>query len=173
LAEAAAALLDRRDPGGFNQGMMELGATVCVPRNPLCLLCPVADGGEARAQGTQSQLPVKLKRIQPVRVAATLLAIERAGRLLLWRRAEDAQRLGGFWELPSPGELPEAKMGEELGSFRHTITNRNYTITVVSARVSRPRREFAWLDRAEMERVPLSTTARKALRLLGKSINKI
>jgi A/G-specific adenine glycosylase len=173
LAEAAAALINRRDPGGFNQGMMELGATICLPRKPLCLLCPVADNCQARELGTQSQLPVKLKRTQPVRVAATLLAIERAGRILLWRRAEDAQRLGGFWEMPSPEDLPEAKMGEELGSFRHSITNHNYTFRVVRAQVSRPGRGFEWMERTEMERMPLSTTARKALALLGKRINKI
>ncbi len=173
LAEAAAALLDRRNPGGFNQGMMELGATLCLPRNPLCLLCPVADSCQARQSGTQSELPVKLKRGQPVRVASTLLAIERTGRFLLWRRAENARRLGGFWELPSPQELPEAKTGRQVGSFRHSITNHNYTFTVVTARVSRPGKAFEWLDRTQMERVPLSTTARKALALLGKRINKI
>src|SRR6185295_4176158 len=97
----AAALLDRRDPGQFNQGMMELGATICLPRNPLCLLCPVADGCQARLGGTQQQFPVKLGRAEPVRIATTLLVIERSGRLLLWRRDPESQRLGGFWELPS------------------------------------------------------------------------
>ena len=77
----AAALLDRRDPGRFNQAMMELGATICLPRNPLCLLCPVSADCQARAQGKQSQLPVKLKRTQPVRVEANTCCIssKRAG----------------------------------------------------------------------------------------------
>ena len=98
LGQEAARLLDRRDPGGFNQAMMELGATICLPRNPLCLLCPVAGDCQAREQGRQAELPVKLQRIEPVRIRATLLAIERAGRILLWRagrgRAEARRILG-------------------------------------------------------------------------------
>ena len=61
----AGALLDRRDPGRFNQAMMELGATICLPRDPLCLLCPVSSDCKARIEGKQAQLPVKLKRIEP------------------------------------------------------------------------------------------------------------
>jgi A/G-specific adenine glycosylase len=162
----ASALLDPRDPGRFNQAIMELGATICLPRNPLCLLCPVSADCQARAQGIQSQLPVKLKRTQPVRVDATLLIIERAGRILLWRRNPDSRRLGGFWELPSSEELPKATKLEPLGSFRHSITNHNYIFTIVKATVSGAASRFQWFDRAQLEAIPLSTTARKALALL-------
>jgi len=126
----ADALLDRRDPGRFNQAMMELGATICLPRNPLCLLCPVSADCQARAQGNQSQLPVKLRRIEPVRIEARLLVIERAGKMLLWKRGRESRRLNGFWELPTVEELPGAKEQQTLGSFRHSITNHNYTFTV-------------------------------------------
>src|SRR5262249_33435279 len=94
--ERAAGLLERRDPGRFNQAMMELGATICLPRNPQCLLCPVAEDCRARAAGTVGQLPVKLGAGGQKRVARTLLVVERGGRLLLWRRDPDAARLGGF-----------------------------------------------------------------------------
>lgn len=170
LGQEAARLLDRRDPGGFNQAMMELGATICLPRNPLCLLCPVSGECQAREQGRQGELPVKLRRIEPVRIQATLLAIERAGSILLWRRDEAARKLGGFWELPSPDELPKAAIGETVGSFRHSITNHNYTFTVVKARVSRPEGRFEWIGFKRLDGVPLSTTARKALALLHREI---
>jgi A/G-specific adenine glycosylase len=162
----AAALLDPRDPGRFNQAMMELGATICVPRNPLCLLCPVSAACQARLQGSQSQLPVKLKRMQPIRIEATLLVIERGGRILLWRRNPDSRRLGGFWELPSPEELPKARKSQSLGSFRHSIMNHNYIFTVVKATVSGAAKRFQWFDRAQLEGIPLSTTTRKALALI-------
>jgi A/G-specific adenine glycosylase len=162
----ASALLDPHDPGRFNQAMMELGATICLPRNPLCLLCPVSADCQARAQGNQSQLPVKLKRMQPVRVDVTLLIVERAGRILLWRRNPDSRRLGGFWELPSSEELPKAKKLESLGSFRHSITNHNYIFTVVNATVSGAASRFQWFDRAQLLGIPLSTTTRKALALI-------
>jgi A/G-specific adenine glycosylase len=164
--QTAAALLDARDPGRFNQAMMELGATICLPRNPLCLLCPVSAGCQARIQGTQAQLPVKLKRMEPVKIAATLLLVERAGNILLWRRGADSPRLKGFWELPSAEELPGARKQEMLGSFRHSITNHNYTFTVVRATVKRAASRFCWMEQSQLERVPLSTTARKALALI-------
>jgi A/G-specific adenine glycosylase len=163
--KTASALLDPHDPGRFNQAMMELGATICLPRNPLCLLCPVSADCQACAHGKQSQLPVKLKRTQPVRVGVTLLIVERGGRILLWRRNPGSRRLGGFWELPSSEELPKAKKLAAVGSFRHSITNHNYTFTIVKATVSAAARRFQWFDRAALEAVPLSTTARKALAL--------
>jgi A/G-specific adenine glycosylase len=163
--KVAETLLDRADPGRFNQAMMELGATICLPRNPLCLLCPVAANCLARARGVQSQLPVKLKRVAPVRITATLLMIERRGQILLWQRSAESQRLAGFWELPSSEELPGAKQLEAVGSFRHSITNHLYVFTVVKATSPRSPARFHWFDRDQLAAIPLSTTARKALAL--------
>jgi A/G-specific adenine glycosylase len=165
--ETASGLLDRRNPGGFNQAMMELGATVCLPRNPQCAECPVAAHCRARIEGTQAQLPVKLRRVEPVQVEATLLVVERKGKILFWRRDEDARRLGGFWELPAASDLPRAKAAAPAGTFRHSITHHRYVVTVVRASVPRAPERFEWLDRAGLAALPLSTTARKALALLG------
>lgn len=176
FAEVASRLLDRRDPGRFNQAMMELGATVCLPRNPHCLLCPVAAECEARAQARQSELPVKLKRAKAVEIAITLLAIERRGKVLLWRRAESERRLGGFWELPSSQNFPKATIAETAGTFRHSITNHNYRFTVARGTGIRERdvpKGFEWLDGGRLETAPLSTVARKALAVLGKTIKRI
>ena len=162
----AAKLLGRSEPGRFNQAMMELGATVCLPRNPLCLLCPVAADCEARQQGSQSQLPVKSKRAQTVRIAATLLVVERAGRILLHQRSPDSRLMPGFWELPSAEELPNAKLREDVGSFRHTITNHLYSFTVVKAIISHAADSFEWFDESRLGGIPLSTVTRKALALL-------
>ena len=159
-------LLGRGDPGRFNQAMMELGATVCLPRNPLCLLCPVAADCEARQQGSQSQLPVKSKRARTVRIAATLLVVERAGRILLHQRTPESRRMPGFWELPSAEQLPEATAQETVGSFRHTITNHHYSFTVVKAITSPPANGFEWFDESQLGGIPLSTVTRKALALL-------
>ena len=161
--------LDRRNPGRFNQAMMELGATICLPRNPLCLLCPVSAGCLAREQGKQSQLPVKLRRTSPVRIEARLLAIERAGKILLWKRGADSRRLHGFWELPWAEDLPKARELQAVGSFRHSITNHNYIFTVVRAALARAGSRFQWLEVSRLNGLPLSTTTRKALALLDGS----
>jgi A/G-specific adenine glycosylase len=162
--------LDPTKAGAFNQALMELGATLCLPRDPLCLLCPVAGLCRAREHGTARQLPVKLRRVEPQRLEGTLLLIRRRGRVLLRQTEPHARRLAGFWELPTPVHLPEARMGAPIGRFRHTITHHHYLFTVVpaSGRLAiGPDGAFRWFPPAEIVRIPLSTTARKALRIAG------
>src|SRR5262249_39885739 len=107
--------LSRREPGTFNQALMELGATVCLPRNPLCLVCPLFSCCRAREQGTAAQLPVKLRKIVPVEITGTLLVVRRDGLILLRQRDAAARRMAGFWDLPSPEDLPEARLGRSHG----------------------------------------------------------
>jgi len=165
--ELAEQWLDRRRPGAFNQAMMELGATVCLPRSPRCGDCPLAAMCQARRAGCQEQLPVKLRKPQPVHIDMAVAVIVRRGRLLLWQRAADERRLAGFWELPSPGQLPELHAPQEIGAFHHTITHHRYQVTVYAgslAAKARAARPLRWIPMATLPTLPLSTTARKALR---------
>jgi len=155
------------DPGGFNQALMELGATVCLPRKPLCLVCPVADRCRGREAGTVDRLPVKLRKTAPVRIEGVLLVVRHRGRVLLRQRDAAARRMAGFWDLPSPEDLPEARLGKHLGAIRHTITHHHYTLAVQSAAVDAAGPEFGWFRPAELSGIPLSTTARKALQVAG------
>ena len=86
--------LDPREPGHFNQALMELGATVCLPRNPLCLVCPLAGCCRARQEGTAAQLPVKLRKTEPVRLDGVLLVVRNRGRILLRQRDASGQPHG-------------------------------------------------------------------------------
>jgi len=83
LAEAASKLLDREDPGRYNQALMELGAMICLPGDPRCGTCPVAGLCGARRQGRVKDFPIRRRRPAPVRVAKTLLVVEKRGKLLL------------------------------------------------------------------------------------------
>ena len=159
--------MGRQNPGTFNQALMELGATVCLPSNPLCRQCPVAAGCGARQAGTAAQLPVKLRRVTPVAIAEVLLLVRRGGRVLLRRKEEGARRMAGFWELPAPGQLPGARMGKACGTFRHTITHHHYTFTVHAATARSTGGNFRWFAAADLAEIPLSTTARKGLKLAG------
>jgi len=159
--------LDAREPGHFNQALMELGATVCLPRNPLCLVCPLRDSCQAREAGRAGQLPIKLRKQAPVEIEAVLLVARDRGRVLLRRRADSARRMAGFWELPMAEDLPGARAGRHLGTFRHTITHHHYTFTVRSATARALGAEFRWFEAAELGAIPLSTTARKALKLVS------
>jgi A/G-specific adenine glycosylase len=160
--------LDASDAGHFNQALMELGATVCLPRNPLCLVCPLASCCRARQEGTAGQLPVKLRKTEAVRISGVLLVVRQRGRVLLRQRETVASRMAGFWDLPAPEELPSAKIGERIGEIRHTITHHRYTLEVRSATSTRPRDgSFAWFAIEQLAEIPFSTTARKALHLAG------
>jgi A/G-specific adenine glycosylase len=159
--------LDRRHPGPFNQALMELGATVCLPRNPLCLVCPLGDACRARTEGTAAQLPVKLRKTEPVRIEGVLLIVRNGERILLRQREADARRMAGFWDLPAAEELPGAHKGRSLGTIRHTITHHHYTLEVRLASGKPPKERFAWFAPKELAEIPLSTTARKGLRLAG------
>jgi A/G-specific adenine glycosylase len=157
LAVLAESLLDPRRPGDFNQALMELGATVCLPRSPRCPACPLARLCEARRRGVAEELPVKPRKAPPVRLEREFLVIRRAGCILLW------QRPSGFWELPEPAQLPRAVKGEVLARFRHTITNHRYAVTVLRGSIRRAPAGFVWVAGAALARITLSTLARKAL----------
>jgi A/G-specific adenine glycosylase len=166
--EIAQGWLDARRPGLFNQALMELGATVCLPRNPLCLLCPVASLCQARQSGTATELPVKRRKVIPERIEASVLIIWRGTRLLLRQRAPNAGRMAGFWELPGPDDLTGVVTGEVLGAIRHTITHHHYSVQVCRAKAARswrPPANFRWFPEKELGTIPLTTIARKSLRL--------
>jgi A/G-specific adenine glycosylase len=157
--ELADGLLDRRDPARWNQAMMELGATICLPRKPLCDQCPVAMFCAAHRAGTQGDVPLKRAKPAPVRLDRTLLVIRRDGSVLLAPSA----RVKGFWDLPEP--FLAARLGAILGEFAHTITHRHYRFTVREARTTRIPATCRWYAEEEIPKIPLSTVARKALRL--------
>lgn len=159
--------LDARRPAAFNQALMELGATVCLPRNPLCARCPIAALCLAREAGTAAQLPVKLRGNAPIRIDGVLLVVRHGGRVLLRRREAALRRMAGFWDLPTPEDLPRARAGKQLGEFRHTITHYHYAFMVQAARARAPGAAFRWFAPAQFTGIPLSTTARKGLKLAG------
>ena len=81
---------------------MELGATICLPRNPRCLVCPVSEFCRALAHGSQNELPVKRKAVRNAEEGRTLYWMERDGSVLAWQRPQTAKLMPGFWELPEP-----------------------------------------------------------------------
>ena len=156
-------LVDPRDPGTFNQAIMELGATVCVPRNPQCLVCPVANFCLASGQGRQAEFPVKTKPRKSVEQTRILYWIEHDRRLLLWERPADSRLMPGFWELPERDQLPDASRGDVLGEFNHAITFHNYRFVIARAKPPAETPFCRWLSSSELATLPLSTVTRKAL----------
>jgi A/G-specific adenine glycosylase len=158
VATCAAELLDMRNPGRSNQALMELGAVVCLPREPRCGECPVAMLCEARRCGTQDEIPPP--RIKPavVRKERTLLVIRRDGRILLM----PSSRVRGFWDLPEA--VRGVRLGVRLGAFRHSITNSRYQFEVHEAKLKTIPKAWQWWEAGRLDEIPLSTTAKKGLK---------
>jgi A/G-specific adenine glycosylase len=95
--------------GDYNQALMDLGSTICTPKNPGCPNCPLADGCLAYALGIQEARPVRTPRPEMPHHTVTAAVIRRNGQVLIAQRPEDGL-LGGLWEFPGGKLLP----GEDL-----------------------------------------------------------
>ena len=162
LLAAAAELLDPERPGDSNQALMELGATLCTPRRPKCLLCPLGPGCRAKMAGDPESYPVARVKRESEKQRLVVAVAEREGRVLLFRRPDDSTLLAGTWELPWVREEDEAapeaalsaryggtwQLGPRLGEVRHGITFRDLEVGVHRAEVagSGLAAEAGWFD---------------------------
>ncbi|WP_417724646.1 A/G-specific adenine glycosylase [Salipiger sp.] len=143
LTELAAALTPAHRPGDYAQGVMDLGATICTPRNPACGLCPWRRACAAWEAGTAAELPKKSpKKRKPTRLGIAYLARRVDGAWLLERRP-DKGLLGGMlgWPGSDWGDAPEdappirAEWKTLPGEARHTFTHFHLRLTVRTALV--------------------------------------
>ncbi len=174
LWDAAQSFLDPHRPGDFNQAMMELGATVCLPRQPRCNACPIRKFCRTRGAGqpTTAKPPQRKRGI-------TYSLTRRGDSILLVRRSEAQSLMPGMWELPEVA-APNAS-DEPLFSVRHSITVTNFAVRVVArsragaGRVVRTRPERSrtgpspakaggWVRIARLNTLPLTGLAKKILR---------
>lgn len=114
LWDAAERLVSPDRPGDFNQAIMELGATVCTPKGPMCLICPIAPECSARAAGLQDRIPAASARPKPVDVEEACALVVRAGRLLVVRRGPGSL-WEGFWEFPTIHQSGADPAGRSFG----------------------------------------------------------
>jgi A/G-specific adenine glycosylase len=168
FAKLADKILDRSRPGAFNQAMMELGATVCLPKKPQCLICPVAQLCVSRKRGMQDQRPVRMAVVKSVEEERVVFWIAEAGRILAWQRPAESRLMPGFWELPERSELPAASVGQSLGAFRHGITLHNYRFEVREAVAPKDTGSCKWVEMDALAGMPVSTVMKKAKRIAEK-----
>ena len=173
------ALVPAARAGDFAQALMDLGAMVCTPRNPRCLLCPWAPDCRARAEGLTETLPRKApKPARPVRHGVAFALLDRAGAILLRRRPEKGL-LGGMMEVPSTewrerpttarqtaAAAPAPATWRVLpGEVRHTFTHFELVLTVWAARCARrPRAQGVWCAAERLAEQALPTVMKKILR---------
>jgi A/G-specific adenine glycosylase len=173
-------LIDRERPGDWNQALMELGARVCLPRNPACGACPLRRHCRALAERLVDQLPEGRARRPPLAVTVAAALVERDGRILLVRRPQ-GRLLGGLWELPQTSLESHglADLADELKSrhglrvvpgvlrvrARHAITFRRITLEGYGARLlgapPADDERFRWVLPAEVTSLPVASSTRK------------
>lgn len=122
LWELAEELVPQEEPGDFNQGLMELGALICRPRQPACDECPWAEQCVARATDRVEELPSPKAKPRRHRVISAGLVIERNGQMLLVRR-ETSGLLGGLWTMPWKQlvKRPVEESGDDTGLFGSAV----------------------------------------------------
>ncbi len=165
IRDGAQALLVPGRPGDSNQAMMELGATVCLPKVPLCLHCPVQPWCGTR--GEHSNAPRKPQQTRDIAYALVERATPQAA-VLLCQRPAGSSLMAGMWELPEvTADTPQTEVVLRL---RHAITVTNYGVTIMrrtANSIERDDRELRWIAIKDMPSTALTGLARKALRKLG------
>jgi A/G-specific adenine glycosylase len=159
----AEVLLDHGRPGDFNQAMMELGATVCTPRAPQCLLCPLNRWCKCRgADAARPQAARKHKQL--------CYALVRKGKnVLLAQRPANASLMAAMWELPAVAES-RRDGNQPVARLRHSITDTDYEVLVFSVApdgLQSPKGNTRWFSRKQWERLPLTGLTRKVLHRLS------
>jgi len=157
----AETLLDRERPGDFNQAMMELGATLCAPRAPQCLLCPLNTWCQSKGAGGAQPRPMRKRKDH------CYALVRRNRAVLLVQRPAVASLMAGMWELPTLSEGQRNGYTPVL-KLRHAITDTDYQVSVIAVPLKQLRRREAarWFSPKQWERLPLTGLARKVLRKL-------
>jgi A/G-specific adenine glycosylase len=191
--EAVRVLISHKEPSFFNQALMELGALICTPTSPSCLLCPVREHCIAFHEGVQDELPVKTKKSKQreVRLAAMVMTDDN-GRFLIHKRP-DKGLLANLWEFPNleihhPFESGKEQLseffyqtfdlivspGKNIGLIEHVFSHLIWKITVYTGKLSgsfENSPEWRFVTSEEMEQYAFPVSHQK-MRKLYKEYNE-
>ena len=178
LREAAATLLPEARYGDYAQALMDLGATICTPRNPKCGLCPLNKSCRAHVLGIEDKLPRRVKtKTKPVRRAIAFFLVNKKGDVLLRQRPRQGL-LGGMMEIPGSawreGNLPDlADVLDEApvrikwrllpGTVRHVFSHFELEVRVAAGKIGRPAtvKNGQWIPASRLDEEALPSVMRK------------
>ena len=167
LWDVAAALVPARQPGLFNQALMDLGAGVCTPERPLCHRCPLAARCVARRTDRVAEIPAAAPRRAATIVRETAVVERRGDRVLVERRGP-GEWWEGLWDFPRVARPPR---GRRLGAIAYTVTHHRVTCAVVERVATGPApratRNRRWVTRRILAGLPLSAPGRRIARLVA------
>lgn len=165
LWDRAREVLPRRRAGDFNSALMELGATVCTPRNPQCLVCPVRGQCSAAEMNVQETIPRPKKAKSTPLLKRIVLCLHHRGRYLIEQRPDNG-RWAGMWQFisrePNGTVLALARQfarptgkARKLGTIRHSLTHRRYEFEVWEMGVAECNGGGTWVALSELDEFPL------------------
>ena len=148
-------LVSHARPGDYNQAIMELGATVCTPRQPKCLACPVQ-----RWCATKGESPWRTASDRQDQKEIWCSLAQRDGEVRLVQRAQNSSLMAGMWELPQRSKAPRS-VRLPWRSFRHSITNTDYTVHVIRHAANG---RGLWVPVDRLSEMPITGLTRKILK---------
>ena len=178
LRAHAAELTPDRRPGDYAQAVMDLGATVCTPRKPRCMLCPWANACRAHSSGDAERLPLKRqKAARPTRHGVAFWAMREDGAILIRKRAAEGL-LGGLMEVPAtpwlePRWSPAAALAHAPaeaewraldGSVGHTFTHFHLELSILVGVVTGAAGEGIWVRPERLGEHALPTVMKKLVK---------
>lgn len=170
LWRIAAELVPARDPGLFNQAVMDLGATVCTVTRPLCNKCPLAGSCVARATGRVEAIPALPRPRAVKQLRETALVLQAGDRVVVEQRGE-GEWWEGLWDFPRAAAGERRKAGDRLlGTVTYTVTHHRITCRVVARRLPRPpalAKHRRLVSPAALGRLAMTAPGRSIARLLA------
>lgn len=170
----------------FNQGLMELGAVICTPKSPKCLLCPVQSHCRAFSEGKQDELPVKGKKKPPKLVRMAVGVVENDHHEVLIRRRPQSGLLAGLWEFPGfevsktgKQEQLDVQMAERYGAkvewmlrlrnIQHVFTHLKWELAVYKGRITESLTEqsnLKWVPVEKLSDYPFPVSHQKIILMI-------
>lgn len=184
VEKLARKLIPRNQPSDFNQALMELGAMICTPRSPACLLCPVQEQCRALEEGVQNELPLKAKKKAPKPVNMAVAVITNGKGSFLIHRRPNKGLLAGLWEFPTCETLhgveyeqlqnfvrekydPSAVIDDEMiMEFSHVFSHIKWNLSVYRGRLNKSKiehRNALFVSAQHLKDYPFSVSHKKII----------
>lgn len=170
----AAQELRQEAPGDWNQALMELGATICTPKNPKCSICPVLEACRAYELGLVDQFPASSKKPQVVPLTLDVWVVEFEGKLGLLKQRE-GQWWHGLWTSPftphdESSTPPFEGSVQPMGSLKHVVTHHRITLRLHRLEAQQLEPTLDWFGSDAWTSLPMPAWQRKVVKILQNTL---